>query len=208
MQIGIIGHGNVGGALARNWAGKGHQIRIGARDPKGEKVKALAQLNNIESGTIPETTQSSEVILVAIPAREAPDLAPKLGDLSGKILIDSTNSIGPSSGPYPTAFHAFQALTEAEVVKCFNSTGYENMADPIYEGEGIDMFMAGNSTHAKEVARQLALDAGFGNCHDFGNAEQVKLLEQLALCWINLAIFQKQGRNIAFKVLTRQGANT
>ncbi len=203
MQIGIIGHGNVGGALARNWAGKGHQIRIGARDPQSNKVKALTQLDKVESVSIPEAAQQSEVILVAIPAREAPNLASKLGDLSGKILIDSTNSIGPPSGPYPTAFHAFQALTDAEVVKCFNSTGFENMADPIYEGKGIDMFMAGNSSRAKEAVRQLALDAGFGNCHDFGNAEQVKLLEQLALCWINLAIFQKQGRNIAFKVLRR-----
>jgi len=203
MQIGIIGHGNVGGALARNWADKGHQIRIGARDPKSDKVNTLARIDNIHSVSIPEAAQESEVILVAIPAREAPELASKLGDLEGKVLIDSTNSIGPQSGPYPTAFHAFQALTKAEVVKCFNSTGYENMADPIYAGEGIDMFMAGNSSHAKEIARKLALDAGFGICHDFGNANQVKLLEQLALCWINLAIFQKHGRNMAFKVLRR-----
>jgi len=31
----------------------------------------------------------------------------------------------------------------------------------------------------------------------------VELLEQLALSWINLAIFQKQGRNMAFKVIWR-----
>jgi predicted dinucleotide-binding enzyme len=77
------------------------------------------------------------------------------------------------------------------------------MLNPIYHGEPIDMFMAGNSEKAKSVATVLALDAGFGSCIDFCNSEKVELLEKFALSWINLAIMQGQGRNIAFKVVRR-----
>lgn len=77
------------------------------------------------------------------------------------------------------------------------------MLNPEYQGEKIDMFMAGDSDKAKQIARQLALDAGFGTCWDFGKADKVALLEQFALSWINLAIMQGHGRNLAFKVVRR-----
>lgn len=90
-----------------------------------------------------------------------------------------------------------------QVVKCFNATGFENMAYPQYRDQAADMFMAGDSATAKAVAHQLALDAGFAECYDFGNGERVQLLEQFALSWINLAIFQGLGRGVAFKVIKR-----
>ena len=34
MNLAIIGAGNVGGALGANWAGKGHDVVFGVRDPK------------------------------------------------------------------------------------------------------------------------------------------------------------------------------
>jgi predicted dinucleotide-binding enzyme len=105
--------------------------------------------------------------------------------------------------PYKTVYHCLADKTEAELVKCFNSTGFENMANPVYQGQGIDMFMAGDSEKAKQVASQLALDAGFSTCWDFGKGDKVELLEKFALSWINLAIMQGQGRNMAFKVLKR-----
>lgn len=49
----------------------------------------------------------------------------------------------------------------------------------------------------------LAKDAGFAECYDFGGRDKVELLEQFALAWINLAIFQGKGRNIGFKLLHR-----
>ena len=51
MQIAIIGTGNVGGALARHWANKGHQIFIGVRDLENFKGKAL--LDNPNTRALP-----------------------------------------------------------------------------------------------------------------------------------------------------------
>lgn len=208
-KITIIGAGNVGVALARNWSSTGHAITIGARNPDSPKLAAIRE--EFPSWTvvsIAEAVSGAEVILVATPPEIAVELSGKFGDVKGKIIIDATNAVRKAPEGYPTAFHAFADLTQAEVVKCFNTTGFENMADPKYTlGErgtiNIDMFMAGDSSRGKEVARQLSLDAGFAECYDFGGTDKVQLLEKFALSWINLAIFQGMGRKFAFKVLHR-----
>ncbi|HNM27677.1 MAG TPA: NAD(P)-binding domain-containing protein, partial [Saprospiraceae bacterium] len=198
MKIAIIGTGNVGGALAAAWAKAGHQILLGVRDQSNFKgMELLANPGTVALG-IKEAAAEAEVILVATPPQFAEDLAPAFGDVRGKVIIDATNAVRTRPDNYPTAYHAFAALTGAEVVKCFNTTGYENMLDPVYGGQRIEVFMAGDSDTAKQTARQLALDAGFGDCLDFGKSDKVLLLEQFALSWINLAIMQGHGRNIAF----------
>jgi predicted dinucleotide-binding enzyme len=115
------------------------------------------------------------------------------------------NSVRVKPEGYNNTFEALTDLTKgAEIVKCFNSTGFENMANPTYPGDtDLDMYMAGDSIHGKSIARQLALDAGFGECYDFGGNEKVALLESFAMVWINLAIMQGQGRNIGFKIVKR-----
>lgn len=203
MKIAIIGHGNVGGALAKHWANFGHEVIIGARNPQDEKVQGFVKNSTITATDILDAVSKSEVILVATPAHTAVELANQFGKLTGKIIIDATNAIWQKPEPYPTAFHAFQAITGADVAKCFNTTGFENMENPRYGDMGIDLFVAGGSQRAKTVAIQLAKDAGFGECYDFGGDDRVELQEQFALAWINLAIFQKHGRDIAFKVLKR-----
>ena len=55
----------------------------------------------------------------------------------------------------------------------------------------------------KELVKRLALDLGFEHCYDFGGDDKFKLIEDFAKAWINLAIMQGEGRNIAFKVLRR-----
>ena len=144
-----------------------------------------------------------DIVLIATPPTAIFEIMDQMGDVSGKVIIDATNSVRQSPEPYKTVYHCLSDKTRAEVVKCFNSTGFENMLDPIYNGDSIDMFMAGDSEKAKSVAMQLALDAGFGSCIDFGKSDKVELLEQFALSWINLAIMQGHGRNMAFKVVRR-----
>jgi predicted dinucleotide-binding enzyme len=88
-------------------------------------------------------------------------------------------------------------------VKCFNTTGFNNMLNPVYGDQSLDLFMAGDSLRGKTMARQLALDAGFGECYDIGGNDKFTLMEQFAFFWINLAMFQGQGREIGFKLLKR-----
>jgi predicted dinucleotide-binding enzyme len=205
MKIAIIGAGHVGGALAKGWAKAGHAVILGARNPQDEKIKSfLAANKDISAKSAHEAAREAEVILVALPIEAVVEVVKSLGELQDRIVIDATNAIFQKPAPYAHTVEAVKALTNcADAVKCFNSTGFENMANPSYGDLGIDMFVAGDSARGKEVAAQLARDLGFDECYDFGGDDKIALLEQFALCWINLAIMQKQGRGIAFKVLRR-----
>jgi len=206
MKIAIIGAGNVGGALAKGWAKAGHTILLGLRDLNSSDAKALEKFSsNISSHTIEEAIKNSDVVLFSTPPEAAVEVAKQNPSLKNKIVIDATNAVFKKPEPYKTAFEGIKKETGCEdLVKCFNSTGFENMENPKYGDAAIDMFAAGSSAKAKEIAKKLSLDAGFAECYDFGGDDKVELLEQFALSWINLAIMQKQGRNIAFKVLKRR----
>ncbi len=204
MKIAIIGSGNVGGALAQQWIAAGHTVLVGAKSPLSDKnIQLAAKIGEDKFTTIESAVRQCEVILIATPPTAIFEIMEQMGDVSGKVLIDATNAVRQKPAPYETVYHALADKTQGKAVKCFNSTGFENMQNPIYQSERIDMFMAGDSDEAKQVAAQLALDAGFGTCWDFGKSDKVLLLEQFALAWINLAIMQGHGRNLAFKVLKR-----
>lgn len=204
MNIAIIGTGNIGSALGKAWAAKGHQIHLGVRDTNNFKGKEMAILPGVTLQGIADAVAVSEVVLIAATPAATASIVEAMGDVTGKVIIDAMNSVRVKPEGYNDTFEALVALAKgAEVVKCFNSTGFENMANPDYAGVHIDMFMAGDSRHGKELTKQLALDAGFAECYDFGGSNKVALLESFALAWINLAIMQGQGRNIAFKLIRR-----
>ena len=205
FKIAIIGAGNVGSALGKGWLKAGHKVVFGVRDPQSAKTKkAMSLIPGAKTQAISDAATNAEVVVITTPPEAVLELIPFLGDLTDKVIIDTTNSVRTRPEPFATAYHAIKEITKAQdIVKCFNSTGYENMSDPNYHGEGIDMFAAGNSARAKQVAEQLAKDLGFATCYDFGGDDKVELLEKFALSWINLALMQGHGRNLAFKLLKR-----
>lgn len=205
MKIAVIGAGRVGGVLAKKFAAAGNDVFLGIREPASGKGKALEQLSaKISSWGIEEAVNKTDVVLFATPPDAAVALAKQIPRLRDKIIIDATNSVFKKPEPYRNAFEGIKKETGADhIVKCFNSTGFENMENTQYNDLRIDMFAAGSSIKAKETALLLSKQAGFQECYDFGGDDKVELLEQLAMCWINLAIIQKHGRNIAFKILKR-----
>jgi len=205
MKIAIIGTGNVGGALATKWANKGHRILLGVRDTQNFKGKDLLNNPNTSVHPIQEAVAEAEVILVSTPATMAVSVAQSLGDTTGKVIIDAMNIVmgrGPTS--FTNTADALLAHTQTrDVVKCFNTTGYNNMQNPVYGDTALDLFVAGDSTQGKAIAIQLAKDADFADCYDIGGNDKFQLMEQFAWFWINLAMFKGQGREIGFKLLKR-----
>lgn len=203
MNIAIIGTGNVGGTLATHWAQAGHRIFLGVRNPEAFKGQALTQLSGVSVHPMAEAVAAAEVILMAVPATAAVESAQALGDTSGKIIIDSMNIVmGRGPAGFRTTAEAILAHTATrDVVKCFNTTGFNNMQNPDYHGQKLDLFVAGDSSRGKKAAQQLALDAGFAACYDVGGNDKFEMMEQFAWFWINLAMFAGQGRDIGFKLL-------
>jgi predicted dinucleotide-binding enzyme len=206
MTIAIIGSGNVGSALGAGFKKAGHTILFGVRNPASAKsAKAVTVVPGTRFTSVQQACADATVIIITTPPEAVLQLIPELGDVHNKTVIDATNSVRSRPDPYPTAYHAIKAITgSSKVVKCFNTTGFENMLNPIYPGYGgIDMFCAGSNPESKAIAQQLAAEIGFAKCWDFGGDDKVELLEKFALCWINLAIMQGHGRNIAVKIIKR-----
>ena len=209
MKIAIIGAGNVGQALASGWTSKGHQVIFGSRDPDGAKAQAAvaATAGKATAHREQAAVQAAEVVVLAVPWDATETVVKGLGDLAGKTLIDATNPIGPgfqlAVGKDTSGAELVQQWApNARVVKAFNSTGAENMRNPLYNGEPTTMFICGDDAAAKSVVKGLAEDLGFAVA-DTGGLATARYLEPLAMVWIHLAIVQKQGRNIALKLVQR-----
>jgi len=206
MNIAIIGSGNVGGTLAKKWIEAGHTILIGARFPLSEKNIKLANVIGEDCFTsIENAVKQSEVILLSTPAMLTVDVLKSLGDTSGKIIIDAMNIVmGKGPHGYKNTADAILDNTQTkDVVKCFNTTGFNNMANTNYGEMALDLFVAGDSKTGVSTAIILAKDAGFEQCYHIGGNDKFELMEQFAWFWINLAMFQGQGREIGFKLLKR-----
>jgi 8-hydroxy-5-deazaflavin:NADPH oxidoreductase len=179
---------------------------LGVRDTENFKgIELLKYSDNISALPIADAVQMAEVIIISVPAKFAIETASTLGDVSQKLIIDTMNSgISHTLENFNNTSDALLAhCNAADIVKCFNTTGYENILNPIYQEKGIDMFTAGDSQKGVEIATQLSKEIGFENVYHFGGNSTFNLIEQMAMCWINLAILQKHGRDMAFKVIRR-----
>jgi len=208
MRIGIIGAGSVGGALGQGWGRAGHEVMFGVRDAVHPKVAKLVEQTGTKAGTVAEAAAFGEVVAFATPWEATEDAVRSAGDLRGKIVLDCTNPLAPQLAGL-TLGHTTSAgeqvaawASGARVVKIFNTTGANNMANPDFHGTAATMFYCGDDADAKTVASRLATELGFDPV-DAGKLEQARLLEPLALLWIRLAYVQQMGREIAFKLLRR-----
>jgi hypothetical protein len=206
MRIAVIGAGKVGTTLGRGWTRRRHQVTYGVRDPSSAKAAALAQ-GGVQVTAPTQAVERSEVVVLATPWAATKDAVEALGDLGGRPLLDATNPIGPgltlAVGDGGSGGELVQAWAPtARVVKIFNTTGVENMASPVYGDQAATMFYCGDDEAACAVAAKLATDLGF-DAVSAGPLRNARLLEPLALLWIDLARGQGVSRTVAFKLLRR-----
>lgn len=210
MTIGIIGSGNVGGTLGTRWAKTGHNIVYGTRSAQAEDIQQLLKESGgkARAATLQEAARAGEVLLLSTPWKVAQSVLERLGDLTGKVLIDATNPLLPdlSGLDCGTSTSAGEKVAGwargAKVVKAFNTVGANIMANTSFGSERPVLFYCGDDAPAKEKVKQLAEAIGFDAC-DAGPLAQARVLEPFALLWISLALKYGYGRDIAFKLLRR-----
>ena len=211
MRIAVIGHGNVGKAIGLKWAARGHQVTFGARDPAKADVQDLGRSHpRVDVGTVGEAVAGAGVVCLATPYAAALEFGGVAGDLGGKIVVDCTNPIGPglqlTVGHHTSgAEELARALPGARVVKAFNTTGWENMADSAYLGYGKArpvMPVCGDDAEARHVVCGLAQDLGFESW-DWGPLAGARYLEPLAMLWIVPARAGGAGPDFALALLRR-----
>lgn len=209
MKIGIFGAGDVGGTLGKRWRQKGHEIMFGVRNLQSRNIQKLIQMDeNFKVGDIREASAFGDVIVFAIPWTAVEETILSAGNLSGKILIDPTNPLTPdlkrlALDDISVAEKIAKLANTTAVVKAFNAIGTRTLNTPIFDSDRADLFICGDNIHAKRVVEELATDIGF-DVVDVGPLVNARMLEQLALLWIELALRRQMGPNIAFKLLRRK----
>ncbi|HEU5269610.1 MAG TPA: NAD(P)-binding domain-containing protein [Jatrophihabitans sp.] len=193
MRIGVIGTGNIGGTVGTALARAGHEVTLGSRHPSGESV------SGVRVADVAGALAGAEVVLLALPAGAVGEfLAEHAGTLAGKLVIDATNRIGA-----PVANAAAQlaeAAPDARYARAFNTLGWENFADPVFDGEPADLFFScAQADHP--VLEQLIADVGLRPAY-LGEGKQDVVDGALPL-WFALVQAGGGNRRLAFRVLRK-----
>jgi 8-hydroxy-5-deazaflavin:NADPH oxidoreductase len=200
MKIAVIGIGNVGGTLARAWVRAGHEVVSGvASGSSGTDIPG------VKTSTVVEAVQGADVVVLSVPWSAVPEVLGVVKDWSGKVVIDCTNPIAPgfelavgfnTSGAEKVASLA----TGSAVVKAFNTTGFDNMQKPRYDGRPLTMLFCTDDPTAQHAAEHLIADVGFEPVFA-GPLKQARFLEPLAMLWITMS--QRLGRDFALTLVRR-----
>ena len=213
MRIAIIGAGNVGGTLGAAWARRaGHEIAFGVRNPGAEKTQALlSKIGGKARAAAPaDAAASADFIVLTTPWPQAETAIRSLGNVSDKIILDATNPLVRGAdgitleiGHSTSAGEKVQGwATGASVFKTLNTTGFGNMAEPIYHGVKSVMFVAGDDAANKPKVIDLVAQLGF-DVIDAGPLRNARLLEAHAMLWIDLSLTRGLGRDWAFARVKR-----
>jgi predicted dinucleotide-binding enzyme len=213
MKLAIVGAGNVGGALGTAWAQKaGHEVCFGVRDPKADKTQALLRAigGKARAGTAAEAAVFADIIVLSTPWPATEAAIRSMGNLKGKILLDATNPL--AMGPNGLGLEIGHGISGGEkvqgwaagasVFKTLNTTGFGNMANPVFDDVNSVMFVAGDDALNKPTIIELVRELGF-DVVDAGPLRNARLLEPHAMLWIDLALKRGLGRDWAFAIVKR-----
>jgi predicted dinucleotide-binding enzyme len=170
LRIGIIGTGNIGGALAKHWSKAGHELVIASRHPEQLQSMAKSLGPKVRAGTPKEAAAFGDVVLVSIPYGAMPQLGRDLqGELKGKIVLDTGNPYPNRDGPMAddarkrgTGVTSAEFLPGTRLVRAFNAIKYTDLTNEAnHPGEKWAIPLAGDDAEALRVAQRLVRDAGF-----------------------------------------------
>jgi hypothetical protein len=165
MTYSIIGSGNVGTALARQFARSG--ITVGIANTRGpDTIAPLAK--ELGDKVVPLTLQEAlkaDVVILAVPFRAHAHVGASLSSWAGKLVIDAMNTYGVSpeelKGQASTDLVAV-AFPGAKVGKTLNQLPAKLLAqDPMVNGGRRVMFVSSNDETAETSMAKLVADLGF-----------------------------------------------
>ena len=193
VRIGILGSGDVGRALATGFAGLGHDVKIGSRDPNKLADWAATAGPHVSTGTFADAATFGDILVLAtlgVATEEAIRLA-GIEAFADKVVIDATNPLDFSSGAPRLSIGHTDSLGEViqrllprtKVVKAFNTVGNALLVHPDLPGGPPDMFLCGNDEDAKKIVTQICKHFGWGVV-DIGGIEGSRHLEPMCMVWV------------------------
>ena len=204
MKIGIIGVGNIGTTLGRIWVEAGHEVVFGVRATRAPKVlDLLDSLGGKAKGRqVDRAIASAEVVLLAIPGTAVSELVRRYSaELSGKIIVDATNSFGQPEMHNMVVLEG--SLPNTPVFRAFNTLAWETLANPRFGEEQADLFYCGEIGDARETIEGLIRDVGLRPIY-VGGSEAAPLLDNMTRLSYTLVLQQGYSRRTAFRLMTAE----
>lgn len=172
MKIGIIGAGNIGGALAKRFTELGHEVSVAnSRGPD--------TLHEVEADTgatavdVSEATHGHDVVVITVPLKNVPQLPDDMFDEVPEdvVVIDTCNyyprsrdgRIEPIEAGMPESIWVSEQIGRP-VVKTFNNIYAQHLRDrgqPPGAPDRIALPVAGDHEAAKTTVMRLVEELGF-----------------------------------------------
>jgi len=172
MKIGIIGSGNIGGALTRRFRAVGHEVAVAnSRGPAS--LTDLAQETGAHAVSVEEAARGNDVVVVTIPLKRVEDLRPGLfAEAPANVIVIDTGNYYPQqrdgridgieAGSTESGW-VEQRLGHS-VVKAFNNIFAAHLLEngkPAGTPGRIALPVAGDDPNAKAIVMQLIDEIGF-----------------------------------------------
>jgi predicted dinucleotide-binding enzyme len=171
--VAIIGTGNIGSRLAANFAAGGQDFLLVGRDQDAARKIASDLGGHAEAVSVDEAVQRADVLVPAVWLDIFKQLIAQYGEqLTGKVIIDPTNPVGPDgSGGYRKVIGEQESSgqilagllpTGAWLVKAFGTLSAPSLTSAArQEPERAVLFYAADDTAAGDLAADLIQVSGF-----------------------------------------------
>ncbi|THV21668.1 NADPH-dependent F420 reductase [Glycomyces paridis] len=175
--IGLIGSGNIGGAIARLAVAAGYDVVLSNRRGPDSLAELVADLGpKARAATPAEAAAAGDLVVVTVPLHAYRTVP--VEELRGKVVIDTDNYYPQRDEQIPeldseatTVSELLQAhLPESHVVKAFNNIYSEHipaLARPTGDPERSALAITGDDDTAKKTVTAF-LDAIGYDAHDAG----------------------------------------
>jgi predicted dinucleotide-binding enzyme len=218
MNIGVLGTGSVGTAIATALVTNGHQVKMGSRSATNEKAAAWVKKsgNKASQGNFADAAAFGDLIFLCLNGAYAIEAVRSIEhQLHHKIVIDTTNPLDFTQGIPPRIIEGLsngnslgeeiqRAAPGAFVVKTLNTINYKLMVDAREVNNGDHhLFFSGNNADAKNKVKHFLVD----NFHwkpdhliDLGGIETARTVEAIVPFWVS--VWQTMGTPLFnFKVV-------
>jgi predicted dinucleotide-binding enzyme len=180
MKIGIIGAGEIGGTLIRQYSRAGHKVKM-ANSGGIEKLKGLALETGASAVTLLDVVTDVDVIVISIPLIRILELPRNLFENTpaNTVIIDTCNYYPIRDGiikdiedGMPESVWVSNQL-QRPVIKAYNNIFYRSLVNSgVSKGTAprLALAIAGDDKQSKEVVSILIDDSGFDSL-DYGSLQ-------------------------------------
>jgi predicted dinucleotide-binding enzyme len=185
MKYAIIGSGNIGSAVAKQFARAGIDVGVAAARGVASVARLVDQIGPEVIPTDVADALQAQTVLLATPFDVVRELVGRVPDWNRRVIIDATNAIdykdfSPADlGGTPSSDLVGEWAINARVVKSFGHTWAKVLAREPADAAGAQrvLFVSGNHPDANTEVAELIRHFGF-TAIDLGRNDEGGLLQQ------------------------------